>query len=486
VSATGNQVARVSPAVFLLIVVYGMALLNGGYLHYEGQFFLSAFLDDRDFLHKIFSARFADWGCYQGRELSFVFGWADAQFIALSTRLAAPHLYSITTIAATLGTGIVLWDLLPRIARGLDRLQSALLVALLLATPAAALSGYYYRPAKAMAAFLFVLLLREAAVMLAPREKSATPLRALSIFIIALMMGLSDRQGVALIIATAIVITIVEWPIKGNARTLLFALGAAFILNVLWSRTLGPALALWSDGIPPDTADEAIRFRQTFGRFIHFAIGASLWRDQLGFYFGNSGTVGAALAVIAGTAALVPSKASRTANPRARRIFLAVCVSAAIALALYTAMWIKLVSLSEPGSARVYYWLPTTVSLAIVSALAIGATVARYPRTKTPLTVLLGIMLTTSILSLPGHAAIIDNGRERERILEAPRLRTCMGSPSTAIADASLSPAGAEVCARVRLAAFGTAGPGPLPPRAQPNPVLYCKGFRKGMLEARN
>src|SRR5215203_3237250 len=186
--------------LFVALLTYGV-ILGGGYMHYEGQFFLAAYLDDRDLPHKLFSARYDEWGCYQGRELSFVFGWLDAQLISLGARVGLPHLYSITGIVATFGTVVALWRLLPRLAPNIDEAQAGLLSLLFLATPAASLSGYYYRPAKALVAFFFVLVIAQAISLLRAQTWTRPWLQWLSLLVSAIAMGWSDRQGVFLIIA---------------------------------------------------------------------------------------------------------------------------------------------------------------------------------------------------------------------------------------------------------------------------------------------
>src|SRR4029078_8785809 len=84
------------PLLFLVLTALGAVMLRGGYAHYEGQFFLVNYLDARDLFSKIFSAHFNEWDCYQGRELSFLFGWIDAGFSRYSARLGWIHLFSVT------------------------------------------------------------------------------------------------------------------------------------------------------------------------------------------------------------------------------------------------------------------------------------------------------------------------------------------------------------------------------------------------------
>jgi hypothetical protein len=150
------------PALFFVIVAYGIGLLRGGYLHSEGQFFLSAHLDGRGLFQKIFSTHFNNWDCYEARELSFLFGLLDSRAIALSSRLGVPFLYSLTSIIATLVTAVLLWRLIPRIAPRLSITDAGLLVSLMLATPATELSTYYYRPAKALVGLFLVMTLWQA------------------------------------------------------------------------------------------------------------------------------------------------------------------------------------------------------------------------------------------------------------------------------------------------------------------------------------
>jgi hypothetical protein len=94
---------------------------------------------------------------------------------------------------------------------------------------------------------------------------------------------------------------------------------------------------------------------------------------------------------------------------------------------------------------------------------------------RIPVTIVIGLMVTSSVLSLPAHARIIASGMEGARVQEGPRVVECFRNADTPVADARLSPEGAQVCTRVRLAAFGTGGPGGSAPPAQANPVLYCR-----------
>ena len=84
-------------------------------------------------------------------------------------------------------------------------------------------------------------------------------------------------------------------------------------------------------------------------------------------------------------------------------------------------------------------------------------------------------MVAANLVALPSHRAVVMTGEQRPQILEASRVRGCMRSAGTSIELAGLSPAAAHACSRVRLAAFGTTGPGPLAKPPQHNPLLYCR-----------
>ncbi|HZI99094.1 MAG TPA: hypothetical protein VFD22_00440, partial [Gemmatimonadaceae bacterium] len=176
------------PLVFLVLTALGAVMLRGGYAHYEGQFFLVNYLDAREPFSKLFSAHFNEWDCYQGRELSFFFGWIDAEIIRYSARLGWVHLYSATHFIGLFALANLLWRALPRIFPALSRTYAGLIVGLLLTTPAAIFSGYYYRPAKILAAFFLVVLLSLIAKM---RENNwvLRPVWLVSLGIAATLMG---------------------------------------------------------------------------------------------------------------------------------------------------------------------------------------------------------------------------------------------------------------------------------------------------------
>jgi hypothetical protein len=144
-------------------------------------------------------------------------------------------------------------------------------------------------------------------------------------------------------------------------------------------------------------------------------------------------------------------------------------------LAMYTAMYAKLTSVIWPESRLVYYWIPAMVVIAVVASVALDAVFANSASFRMPVSLVLGVMICTSVLSLPGEAEVVRNGEQRVVIAESARVRDCMRNAKGPVAGHRLSAAGAQACSSMRMAAFGSAGPGPAVEAAVPNHLLWCK-----------
>lgn len=464
------------PVIFLVIVAYGLSLLRGGYMHYEGQFFLAGHLDGRGLFQKVFSTHFNNWDCYQARELSFFFGLLDSQAIVLSARAGLPLLYSLTSIAAIIVTAVMLWRLIPRIAPRLSITDAGLLVSLMLVTSSVELSSYYYRPGKALVAAFLVLTLSQAfRVTAAGEDRSAQRDAALLLFY-ALLLEWTDLQGVFFVIALMVVIAAIAGVRTRSARLAQLALLSALITHSIWHVAIGPKLSLIADGFPPATTYDGVPLRYTFGQFHHYGTALSLWLDNIGHFFGSSGKVGgAAFLVLIGVAYWMrPAGEPEATRVRMHRPFLVLVVVCGMLLAMYTAMYAKLTSIAWPESRMVYYWIPSMVVVAIVASIALDSAFAVSGRLRTPVSLALGLMICTSVFSLPRQEEVVRNGEQRVVIAESGRVRDCMATATTPIGEFRLTAAGAQACSSVRIAAFGSAGPGPAVQAAVPNPLLWC------------
>jgi hypothetical protein len=450
------------PIVFLIFTALGAAMLNGGYVHYEGQFFLVNYLDARSFFPTIFSAHFNEWDCYQGRELSFLFGWLDAEVIRYSARLGWIHLYSATHFAALFGLAVVLWRALPRLFPTLERRHAGLIVVLLLSSPMAVFSGYYYRPAKILTAFFLSVVvallarMRDKILPLAPGELVALGAAAT-------LMGMSDRLGVYfLLLLVLMLLTARPW--NRASATALATLAVALAVNGLWSAFVGPRFSAMADGFPPNTADQIVHLRFTFLASAHYGPALSLLADHIIYFFGNFGALS-----VAGFVCFAALLLWRARNGRLALTFIAIVLATA---AVYVAMYARLTSLPWPASRRVYYWLPQLVVLASGAALLVHLSLERFPRSGTVVTAVLSLMIGGNLLSLPRHRQAIRSQEHQPWIVQAPAVRECIRMRERAIAEFSLDEPYAQLCGSLRAAVAGTVWDGL--PAAQPKP-LRCK-----------
>ncbi len=460
------------PAAFLMLIALGAVLLQGGYAHYEGQFFLANYVDGRGLLSKLFSAHHNEWDCYQGRELSFLFGWLDAQAVVLGARSGAPHLYSVTHFAGLMAIAVMLWRLLPRLFAGIDRTLSGLIVCLLLSSPVASLSGFYYRPAKILAAVFFVIALGAVNELMRSPVDTARTRRLILLAISATLMGMSDRLGVYLILLIGIMV-IVAGPLARAARVLM-ALGAGLAANILWSVAVGPRLSFMADGYLPDTTDQRVRLRFTFLDPEHYGPAVSLWLEHVSQYFGNGGLYAGVIVTIVIAASLWRT-GEGDSTPWRKKGFVMLLVAVLTSIALYVAMFARLESLVWPASRRVYYWLPQLVCIAVAAAAALGRIRVQNHRLARVVTPLLAVLVLANLIALPAHRTAVRSQEHAPWIAESGRLRSCLSANTTAVASYGLSAPAAQICGAVRVAAKGTAGPGPQVPVAQANPVLYCR-----------
>lgn len=465
------------PVLFLIIVVYGLSLLHGGYLFYEGQFFLSNYLDGRGLFQKVFSTHFSNWDCYQARELSFLFGLLDAQAIVIGSRLGFPFLYSVTSIVSVFVAAILVWRLIPRIAPRLSLTDAGLIVSLMLSTPAAALSSYYYRPGKALVAVFLVIACWQVFRMTTGERARSSALDSVLLFLSATLLAWSDPQGVFFVLLLASVVVGIIGLRSPPARLTLVVLFSTLAANAFWRSAIGPMLSRIADGFVPNTAYERIAPRATFFNPSNYWNAISLWRDDIGNFFGGSGAIGAVICLILIAVAYWMRPAANTADKgvQRHRVFVVFLLVAAMLLALYTAMYAKLPSIVWPESRLVYYWIPEMVILAIIVAGACDSVFALSDRFRTPVSLIFGLMICSSLLSLPHDEDLVRLGEMHAVIAESDLVRDCMRNAQKPIAGYRLTAGGAQACLSVRLAAFGSSGPGPAIKAAVPNPLLWCR-----------
>ena len=69
-----NFGAALLGALLCMVILFLITLYrDGGNLHAESSLFFTNYLDGRSLMQKIFDPVRNDWGCYQARELSYLF-----------------------------------------------------------------------------------------------------------------------------------------------------------------------------------------------------------------------------------------------------------------------------------------------------------------------------------------------------------------------------------------------------------------------------
>lgn len=327
-------------------------------------------------------------------------------------------------------------------------------------------SGYYYRPAKILAAFFLAVVIAILAII---RERHPSPHQMLlvALTVAATAMGMSDRLGVYTILVLMIAIVLVR-PFDRVTTGIMAALGTAIALNVVWSTAFGPAISATVDGYRPDTLDQIVHLRFTYLQRGHYEPALSLLGDHVEYFFGNFGLM--SLFVVSGITVAVLWRA------RDRRLSLTVAVIALATAALYVAMYARLPSLTWPASRRVYYWLPQLVIMTLFAALIVERSRLVFPRAARVITPLLIVMIAGNIFSLRGHGEAIRSQEHKAWIAQSPMVRACIRDVGRPVSDFALDPPYAQVCGSLRAAVAGVPWNGV--PQARPNPQLFCRRRR--------
>ena len=134
-------------AAWLGVVAVSLVLCGSGFVHPEIYSFLPHYLSGQPFFEIITDNRVTDWGHYQARDLSFVFDYADCQFIDWCWRHGHPHFFSAMHYLLLLAAGLVLWRIATRYC-GVRRVLAFALVLLLWSGPSVMLYTAFYRVAK--------------------------------------------------------------------------------------------------------------------------------------------------------------------------------------------------------------------------------------------------------------------------------------------------------------------------------------------------
>jgi hypothetical protein len=381
--------ALTASGVVLLFALSPFAL-NRGLVHAEAYQIIPHYLSERPALAKIFDPNGADAGCYTARELSYVFDYLDCQVIAAGVRHGWPHFLSLTHYAFSILIMLAMW-LFARCRLELSAVLAGALVLLFATTPAFFLGGGFFRSAKigaAMCTIICVLLVaRAVAEEFAMRDRLSRLPILLGVAVSSMLMGLFDRQGFALSMLAAFLITLrALWLRRHATIPLVVAMVAAPFAVVFYNHVIGPALIARINHYTP-----SFEFQQLpLGDLAHSpetAITVGLYApvlmlDNLRFLIGGIPLAAAALLLVAGWWFLSPRWPLRDDRPiqpsssMVSRLWFGL-IPAAL-LVMNALMILRVKAMLNLDYRRIYYGLPSVVVFWLLTALAVKA-LSRWP-----------------------------------------------------------------------------------------------------------
>ncbi len=401
-----------------LALIASPLVLRRGMLHPEDYHFLPSHLSERPWLVRVLDVNGADWGLYQGRELSYVFDNLDCQVIAWGVDHGWPHFLSITHymfMAATVG---LMWWFARRHAR-LPALGAALLCALFVTTPAVFLGGSYFHTAK-QGVTLCLLIVACAVAPAFDRDGKLAWYRGLLVLLAGTAMALFDRQGLFLLLLLALLLALRARSITGWLWCGLVLLAAA--LAEIYNRAIGPALIERVNGYRPNFDFQSLplgqifQSRETFVDLLTYAPQLAL--DNLRFLVGDVPIFVAALALIAGIVWLAP----KLGHPSERtRLQLSAALVPLALIGMNALMILRLKAMVGLDFRRIYYGLPSIAAFWIVAAIALAALCRTTVRRRWWWSAL-AVLLACNLGALSEHRHIIRAGLYRDYYRVSPDL----------------------------------------------------------------
>ena len=313
--------AYVLPAA---LVLHAIAFWGHGIVDKEALTFIVNYLAERSLLAMIFDPRLNDWGLYQARELSYVFDFVDARMFAALLDRDILLFVPVSGAVGLISVAAIYLHGARKVLR-LDGLTASLLLSLFLSCIVTqASTGILYRSSKivlsvALLAFLFRLafLLRAGN---GERTRRASGWSLLGLFLLGLVMSVSDRQGFYyLVMATSIVSALWLTSAIRHARPrtnhprVIVASVAAIAVATLYNNAIAPRIILWTNGYRPDFEYQQLPLLALFNWTLA-GQAFVMFRAQVGYLFGNMPFVAVcALSVIYCAGAAWRTQSARTA-----------------------------------------------------------------------------------------------------------------------------------------------------------------------------
>jgi hypothetical protein len=445
-SSDGVRSALWTVAVVAIIAAFVAGSIiwhNGSFLLPESDLFLVDHNDpDRSFVSKVLSPHVHDAGLYQGRELSHVLEFLDAQFIDWCVRLGLPHFYSIVTYVLLVSLSLLHWHFATT-RLGLDRLSCALLLGLFWTSPCIFFSGQFLRDAKQGAALLLFLLIwflfLKLGIPADPSERKTSEKsvwRNLSLVAPAFLLGLAlcfmDRQGFFLTgIAAVSLLVLGLFPVRSSYLKVAAALIAPLLLHTLYTRAVAPWLIYSVNGFTVSFEYQRLPWDKLF---LHpagyFQQGATLLVNHFRYFLGNMGEEAQLpVLIVWGAMVMLFYKAGGTrpgkgywwlSGGRWGALFLFWVVAL---IGLYTLMVLRHYVLVWPDIRTHYYWIPTITLILLACTFCVHQLNQRVrPAWSWAPNCVLAVALLANLKTIPEHHRIKANGHLQGYIELAPHL----------------------------------------------------------------
>ena len=425
--------------IHILLISILMAALSinyhhGGVLQNELEVRIPFYLADRPLLNKLYDSRIIEEDLYVSRELSYVFDFLDAQFIALSVSLGYPHFISFSFYVFTIAIGMLLWQFCV-VELKLKRWIGLGMLLLFWTSPNAFLGGAYFRSAKPGVALCVVVLyyLVYHAIQAQRRNRLyrfPTGLLA-TCFGFAMAATLFDHEGVFMV--AALLTFVLLWGCVFPSRTIL-KLGVTFVavlvLFLLYDYILGPWLTFSLNHYWPDFSFQQIPWGAIFTPSkvaLPLMWSGLLYVDTLRFLAGNISRPAAFLLILAiiSLAFFVISR-MRSQGKDVRAMLAATTGLILCDLVLVCGMIMLMVfahpPVTWPEVERTYYFMPLACSMFMTLALVISQFSTRGLLPGWLLVILFIAAITGNIFAIPADLAIFIKNEYMPFYETAPRL----------------------------------------------------------------
>lgn len=368
-----------------LFVAHAIAFWGRGLLDEEGMFYIQGYLADRSLLATIFDPN--DTTLYQAREISYLFDIVDARTLGW---LVDRGVVLFIPASGALGLIAAAWLFLrgARKTLHLEASTSSLLLSLFLSCIVTqASTAIFYRSAKmVLSVALFAFLFYVAALFRRThRTRVLTVWRLGGVFLLGVIMSLTDRQGLFYLLTTILILAVLwlaAWARGDSHATDRFKLTTACLFAAaaaaLYSFVVAPRMIAWTGGAGVSFAGQ----KQSLADFNWTLVsyGFEIFKGQVQYLFGN-----APFAVVAVVAVIGAALALWRHGPQHRARLIDVFIGA-IVLPVATVILLALMVLYHrpiytiPDHTLWYYTL--TVPAVLVFGLALilaNVDLARVP-----------------------------------------------------------------------------------------------------------